>query len=77
MALFLCAAAGNLTYTLGIFSNPHQTRQTLLEAVPYILGSAGTLCFDLTIYIQYLIYNNNTQEKKPAADGVQPEPATW
>ena len=72
MALFLCAAAGNLTYTLGIFTNPHQTRQSLLEAVPYILGSAGTLMFDLTIYIQNLIYSNNTQEKKNAVvDGIQ------
>ncbi|KAI9268160.1 PQ loop repeat-domain-containing protein [Phascolomyces articulosus] len=71
MALFLCAAGGNLAYTLGIFTNPHQTRQTLLEAVPYILGSAGTLMFDLTIYIQNLIYSNNTQEKNHAVDRVQ------
>ncbi|ORY98517.1 PQ loop repeat-domain-containing protein [Syncephalastrum racemosum] len=63
MALFLCAAAGNLTYTLSIFTNPHQTRQSLLEAVPYILGSAGTLLFDLTIYIQYRLYNTDTPEK--------------
>ncbi|KAG2214517.1 hypothetical protein INT45_008642 [Circinella minor] len=71
MALFLCAAAGNLTYTLGIFTNPHQTRHSLLEAVPYILGSAGTLVFDLTIYIQNLIYSNNTQEKKNSVDRIQ------
>lgn len=63
MALFLCAAAGNLTYTLSIFINPHQTRQSLLEAVPYILGSSGTLLFDLTIYIQYRLYNTDTPEK--------------
>ncbi|KAI9315525.1 PQ loop repeat-domain-containing protein [Dichotomocladium elegans] len=63
MALFMCAAAGNFTYTLGVFTNPHQTRQSLLEAVPYILGSAGTLVFDLTIYIQYRIYNRDTQKK--------------
>lgn len=63
MALFMCAAAGNFTYTLGVFTNPHQTRQSLLESVPYIIGSAGTLVFDLTIYIQYRLYNNDTQEK--------------
>ncbi|KAI9310230.1 PQ loop repeat-domain-containing protein [Dichotomocladium elegans] len=65
MALFLCAAVGNLTYTLGIFVNPHQTRQSLLEAVPYIVGSAGTLFFDLSVYGQYLYYNCATEEKKP------------
>lgn len=63
MALFFFAAAGNLTYTLSIFLNPRQTRQSLLEAVPYIIGSAGTLMFDTTIFIQYLLYNQNTQEK--------------
>ena len=68
MTMFLSAAAGNLTYTLGIFTNPHQTRQTLLEAIPYIIGAAGTLCFDATIYIQNLLYNNNTQEKRLAVE---------
>lgn len=66
IALFLCAAGGNLTYTLSIFTNPHQTRESLLEAVPYILGSAGTLMFDLTIFLQYLFYNH--QSTKSAQD---------
>lgn len=63
MALFLCAAAGNLTYTLGILLNPNQNRQTMLEAIPYILGSAGTLVFDVTIYIQHAVYSRHTEEK--------------
>ncbi|CAM0137831.1 unnamed protein product [Umbelopsis sp. WA50703] len=57
IALFLFAAFGNLTYTLSIFTNPHSTRESLIEAIPYILGSAGTLLFDLTIFAQYVIYN--------------------
>ncbi|KAI9286069.1 PQ loop repeat-domain-containing protein [Umbelopsis sp. AD052] len=57
IALFLFAACGNLTYTLSIFTNPHSTRESLLEAVPYILGSAGTLLFDMTIFSQYVMYN--------------------
>ncbi|KAI8393829.1 PQ loop repeat-domain-containing protein [Radiomyces spectabilis] len=56
MALFFFAAMGNLTYTLSIFTNPHATRQSLLEAVPYIMGSAGTLMFDTVIFGQYLTY---------------------
>ena len=57
IALFLFAAFGNLTYTLSIFSNPHSTPESLMEAIPYILGSAGTLMFDLTIFSQYVVYN--------------------
>lgn len=57
MFLFFFAAMGNLTYVLGIFTNPHATRATFLEAIPYILGSAGTLIFDATIFVQYALYN--------------------
>ncbi|KAI9013875.1 PQ loop repeat-domain-containing protein [Phycomyces nitens] len=56
MALFFFAAMGNLTYSLSIFANPHATRYTMLEAVPYLLGSAGTLVFDGTIFLQYMLY---------------------
>ncbi|KAI8979397.1 PQ loop repeat-domain-containing protein [Mycotypha africana] len=61
MALFFFAAMGNLTYVLSIFTNPHATRATLLEAVPYIIGSAGTLMFDFTIFTQYALYSRKVQ----------------
>ncbi|KAI8330843.1 PQ loop repeat-domain-containing protein [Chlamydoabsidia padenii] len=57
MALFFFAACGNMTYVLSIFTNPHATRKSMLEAVPYLIGSAGTLCFDATIFGQYIVYN--------------------
>lgn len=60
MFLFFFAAMGNLTYVLGIFTNPHATRATLLEAIPYIIGSAGTLIFDATIFLQYRLYTKKT-----------------
>lgn len=63
MALFFFAAMGNLTYVLSIFTNPHATRTTMLEAVPYIIGSAGTLMFDATIFGQYALWSKNV--KKP------------
>ncbi|KAG2210051.1 hypothetical protein INT47_003487 [Mucor saturninus] len=69
MALFFFAAMGNLTYVLSIFTNPHATRATMLEAVPYIIGSAGTLLFDATIFSQYALFANN--KKDDTADHVQ------
>ncbi|KAI9365049.1 PQ loop repeat-domain-containing protein [Pilaira anomala] len=56
MALFFFAAMGNLTYVLSIFTNPHATRASMLESVPYIIGSAGTLVFDFTIFAQYALF---------------------
>ncbi|CAO3596982.1 unnamed protein product [Absidia cylindrospora] len=63
MALFFFAACGNMTYVLSIFTNPHATRKSMLEAVPYLLGSAGTLCFDFTIFGQYLVYNSQRYQQ--------------
>ena len=71
MALFFFAAMGNLTYVLSIFTNPHATRATMLEAVPYIIGSAGTLIFDGTIFAQYALYTNgNRHQAVVAAEAV-------
>ena len=57
MALFFFAAMGNLTYVLSIFTNPHATRAKMFEAVPFLIGSAGTLMFDATIFAQYALFN--------------------
>ncbi|KAG0165445.1 hypothetical protein DFQ30_008449 [Apophysomyces sp. BC1015] len=64
MSLFGFAAMGNLTYCLSIFTNPHATRASMMESVPYILGSAGTLVFDATIFSQYLFFKNNDVPEK-------------
>ncbi|ORZ19577.1 PQ loop repeat-domain-containing protein [Absidia repens] len=56
-SLFIFAVCGNLAYTSSILLHPGQTRDTLLDALPYLLGSAGTLVFDLTIFLQFLYYS--------------------
>lgn len=63
MALFFFAAMGNLTYVLSIFTNPYSTRASMLEAVPYIIGSAGTLLFDATIFGQYALFNRHQKDR--------------
>jgi len=62
--LFVLAFLGNLTYVLSILTSPqilfadprHHKLSYLNESIPYLIGSAGTLCFDLTIFIQSIIY---------------------
>ncbi|KAI1315587.1 hypothetical protein EDD11_000597 [Mortierella claussenii] len=59
--MFFWAAMGNLSYTLSILNsadavNPETQQKFLREAVPYVLGSSGTLMFDLSIFGQWLYY---------------------
>lgn len=72
IALFTAALCGNMFYTIGILTNPlaHKSAargEFLLNALPYLLGSAGylffaivsnvrTILFDVTILIQYFQY---------------------
>lgn len=55
-SLFIFAVCGNLTYASSILSHPGQTIDSLLEALPYLIGSAGTLIFDFSIFCQFLYY---------------------
>ena len=74
IALFTAALCGNLFYTIGILTNPDahnavSQAEFLLNALPYLLGSAGypflpgkktpnvrTIVFDVTILMQYFRY---------------------
>jgi hypothetical protein len=52
--MFIFAAFGNLTYTMSILLLRTDS-EYLREETPYILGSVGTLTFDVTIFIQWYI----------------------
>lgn len=56
--LFIAAFHGNLFYVISILSSPLvQTEEGfLVESTPFLIGSGGTLIFDLTILFQSCIY---------------------
>jgi len=59
--LFIFAFLGNTFYVLSIVlaaPPPGEQAHYLLRALPYLLGSGGTLVFDLTIMIQAAIYGS-------------------
>ncbi|KAG8992212.1 hypothetical protein FRB93_002441 [Tulasnella sp. JGI-2019a] len=62
MILFISAFLGNTFYVLSILTNPVLNQPApipmdyLREAVPFLLGSGGTLLFDITIISQSIIY---------------------
>lgn len=57
--LFIFAVLGNLTYVLSIFLSVAYVTE-LLDSLPYIIGSGGTLFFDFTIFIQFHIFRAKT-----------------
>jgi uncharacterized protein with PQ loop repeat len=64
--LFLCAFCGNLCYTLSVLTSPYatispgntanQAHTFLMAALPFLIGSGGTLLFDFAIVVQALMY---------------------
>ncbi|KAF8274926.1 PQ loop repeat-domain-containing protein [Lactarius quietus] len=62
MFLFVAAFLGNLFYVMSILSSPNmrgpitQSSAFLTESMPYLIGSGGTLMFDVTIVTQSFIY---------------------
>lgn len=64
--LFIAAFLGNLFYTLSIITSPFawpSESQTEVDswnfisgALPFLIGSAGTLCFDVAIVTQWAYY---------------------
>ncbi|EJD02470.1 uncharacterized protein FOMMEDRAFT_141501 [Fomitiporia mediterranea MF3/22] len=64
MYLFVFAFLGNTFYVMSILSSPNLSRPQpaatafLLESMPYLLGSGGTLLFDVTIVSQSFLYRH-------------------
>ncbi|KAL1712110.1 PQ loop repeat-domain-containing protein [Schizophyllum commune] len=62
MSLFVFAFLGNVFYVASILTSPnvHQpppaSTAFIRESIPYLLGSGGTLMFDITIVTQSFIY---------------------
>ncbi|KAI0831310.1 PQ loop repeat-domain-containing protein [Trametes gibbosa] len=73
MFLFIFAFLGNFFYVASILTSPNlllpepEASAFMRESIPYLLGSGGTLMFDVTIVTQSLIYR-----PKPPARGRAP-----
>lgn len=55
IGMFACAVCGNITYATSIILKAGDL-EYLYGALPYLLGTAGTVVFDIIIFIQYLVY---------------------
>ncbi|KAL9715226.1 hypothetical protein Ac2012v2_001887 [Leucoagaricus gongylophorus] len=71
MYLFVFAFLGNIFYVASILFSPNvylpspQSTAFLKESIPYLLGSGGTLIFDIIIVTQSFIYKPKHKRRNP------------
>lgn len=67
LLFFLLSLTGNLTYGASLVSYS-QDGAYLVKALPWLLGSLGTIAEDAIIFIQFQLYSAKPQ---PKANGVE------
>lgn len=72
LLMFILAVMGNVTYALGVLLYSVEPI-FLLRKLPWLVGSIGTLLFDFTIFVQFLLFTclgcgreSGTDEEKSA-----------
>eukprot|EP00301_Raphidiophrys_heterophryoidea_P026695 c9278_g1_i1.p1 GENE.c9278_g1_i1~~c9278_g1_i1.p1 ORF type:complete len:352 (+),score=49.94 c9278_g1_i1:239-1294(+) len=63
-AMFMCAFMGNLTYALGVIIRIRSWSE-YKSALPWLVGSLGTLGLDMVIIMQVTYYKKNSQLHEP------------
>ena len=58
LLFFLLSLTGNLTYGVSLVAYS-QERKYLLNALPFLLGSVGTIVEDCIIFVQFRMYSTN------------------
>ena len=61
-AMFVLTVCGNLTYASSIFIAATSWAD-VMGSLPYLVGSLGTLCFDLTVWGQFFVYGSMTPKQ--------------
>ena len=68
LLFFMLSMTGNLTYGLSVFCYS-QEPQYLIMAIPWLLGSFGTIVEDCVIFYQFRIYSPNAEHAIDDTDG--------
>ncbi|KAI8996059.1 PQ loop repeat-domain-containing protein [Gaertneriomyces semiglobifer] len=68
ISMFICAAMGNVTYVASILTKSTEPA-FLAHALPYLIGSAGTVCLDLLIFLQWVAWGRRCPRSEiPVSD---------
>ncbi|KAF4124662.1 CTNS protein [Geosmithia morbida] len=60
LLFFMLSLTGNLTYGISLLAYS-QDRKYLLNALPFLLGSIGTITEDCIIFVQFRLYGDNAR----------------
>ncbi|KAI0138124.1 PQ-loop-domain-containing protein [Hypoxylon sp. NC0597] len=66
LLFFLLSLTGNLTYGLSVFTYSPEP-EYIIKAIPWLLGSLGTIVEDFIIFYQFRIYSKNAGSKHDSA----------
>ncbi|KAM0355867.1 hypothetical protein ACHAPU_000254 [Fusarium lateritium] len=61
LLFFMLSMSGNLTYGISLVAYS-QEKKYLLNALPWLIGSLGTIAEDLIIFAQFRIYSNTERD---------------
>lgn len=67
LLFFLLSLTGNLTYGASLVSYS-QDGAYILKALPWLLGSLGTIAEDAIIFVQFKLYSKTGQIKEDAVE---------
>ncbi|KAI1260347.1 PQ-loop-domain-containing protein [Xylariaceae sp. FL1019] len=65
LLFFLLSLTGNLTYGLSVFTYSQEANY-LIRAIPWMVGSLGTIVEDCIIFYQFRIYSPDRKSAEPA-----------
>eukprot|EP00008_Paramoeba_atlantica_P011378 CAMPEP_0201492828 /NCGR_PEP_ID=MMETSP0151_2-20130828/34860_1 /ASSEMBLY_ACC=CAM_ASM_000257 /TAXON_ID=200890 /ORGANISM="Paramoeba atlantica, Strain 621/1 / CCAP 1560/9" /LENGTH=195 /DNA_ID=CAMNT_0047879861 /DNA_START=580 /DNA_END=1167 /DNA_ORIENTATION=+ len=71
--MFVLTVCGNLTYSSSILLESTE-KSYLLNSLPYLVGSVGTLGFDLLVWVQFFMYGQDPQQEEYDVEDVPPPP---
>lgn len=66
LLFFLLSLTGNFTYGASLVAYS-QDRAYLVKALPWLLGSLGTIVEDMVIFFQFRLYSPRREDAKPVA----------
>jgi uncharacterized protein with PQ loop repeat len=66
LLFFLLSLTGNFTYGASLIAYS-QKKQYILTALPWLLGSLGTIVEDVVIFVQFRLYSLSRQVKPSGA----------
>ncbi|EDQ86881.1 uncharacterized protein MONBRDRAFT_33670 [Monosiga brevicollis MX1] len=63
VAMFIMAILGNTTYALGVLLES-SANDFIIDHLPWLIGSVGTLIFDFTIALQFLMFGSEDEKEE-------------